>query len=45
MRGMSNALAGKLAPLGVLDERGATVTLGGFWATEPAVLGLVRHFG
>ncbi len=45
MPGMSNALAARLAPLTVLDERGARVTLGDFWAARPAVLGFVRHFG
>jgi len=45
MAGMSNALAAELAPLTVLDERGASVMLGHFWDTTPVVLGFVRHFG
>jgi hypothetical protein len=42
---MGNGVAGRLAPLAVLDERGATVTLGSLWDTGPVVLGFVRHFG
>ena len=45
MRDMSNGLAGRLAPLAALDERGTAVTLGSFWETKPVVLGFVRHFG
>ena len=45
MLDMSNGVAGRLAPLPVLDERGASVTLGSFWETGPVVLGFVRHFG
>jgi hypothetical protein len=42
---MGNALAARLAPLTVLDERGTAVPLGPFWADQPVVLGFVRHFG
>ncbi|HYB42361.1 MAG TPA: hypothetical protein VEL75_11360 [Candidatus Methylomirabilis sp.] len=42
---MSNALAGRLAPLAVLDEHGANVALGRFWESKPVVLSFVRHFG
>jgi hypothetical protein len=45
MVAMSNALATRLAPLAVLDERGASVTLGDFWRSRPVVLAFVRHFG
>ncbi len=45
MPGMSNALAATLAPLTVLDERGAAVALGGLWQKKPVVLAFVRHFG
>lgn len=45
MPGMSNALAAALAPLTVLDERGAAVPLGGSWKSRPVVLAFVRHFG
>ena len=45
MAGMGNRLAVRLAPLTALDERGATVTLGGFWKSRPVVLAFVRHFG
>ena len=45
MTGMGNQLADRLAPLTVLDERGAAVTLGGLWASRPVVLAFVRHFG
>ena len=46
MRCMSNAaLAARLAPLTVLDERAGAVTLGRFWDRQPVVLGFVRHFG
>ena len=45
MRPMSNDLAGRLAPLTALDERGAAVTLGHLWRTSPVVLAFVRHFG
>jgi len=45
MAGMGNALAGRLAPLTPLDERGAAVTLGRVWEAKAVVLGFVRHFG
>ena len=45
MAGMGNALATRLAPVTVLDERGASVTLGAFWKAQPVVLAFVRHFG
>jgi hypothetical protein len=45
MRHMSNALAGRLASLTALDERGAAVIIGRFWETHPVVLAFVRHFG
>ncbi len=45
MAGMGNALATRLAPLTVLAERGASVTLGAFWKAQPVVLAFVRHFG
>ena len=45
MAGMSNGLAGRLAHLTALDDRGAAVTLGRFWEAKPVVLGFVRHFG
>ena len=45
MAGMGNALTTRLAPLTVLDERGANVTLGDFWKSQPVVLAFVRHFG
>lgn len=39
------SLADTLAPLTVLDERGAAVTLGTLWRDRTAVVALVRHFG
>jgi hypothetical protein len=45
MAGMGNQLAARLAPLTALDERGASVTLGGLWRSRPVVLAFVRHFG
>ena len=45
MPGMSKPLAARLAPLTVLDERGAAAVLGSAWAHGPAVVGFVRHFG
>ena len=45
MADMGNALASRLAPLTALDERGAPVTLGDFWMSQPVVVGFVRHFG
>jgi hypothetical protein len=41
---MNQHLAKDLAGLGALDETGAKVPLGGFWADRPAVLALVRYF-
>lgn len=43
--GMDDLLAAALGRLAVLDESGAAVPLGGFWATRPVVLAFVRHFG
>lgn len=37
--------ADDLANMTVLDERGEAVRLGTLWATKPAVLVFVRHFG
>ena len=45
MADMSNQLATRLAPLAVLGEGGADVTLGSLWETRPIVLVFVRHFG
>jgi hypothetical protein len=42
---MSKALAAALAPMTVLDERGAAVPLGSQWTRRPVVLTFVRHFG
>jgi hypothetical protein len=42
---MGNDLATRLARLTVLDERGGSVVLGGFWEAQPVVLAFVRHFG
>jgi len=37
--------ADDLATMTVLDERGDKVVLGTLWATKPAVLVFIRHFG
>jgi hypothetical protein len=42
---MAADLAARLSPLTVLDESGARLALGNFWAHRPAVLVFVRHFG
>jgi hypothetical protein len=42
---MDDLLAAALGQLTVLDEAGAVVPLGKFWATRPVVLAFVRHFG
>ncbi len=34
-----------LAALTVLDTDGMPVAIGSLWATQPAVVGFVRHFG
>jgi len=43
--GMGEDLADRLASLTALDEHGVPVTLGRFWASQPAVLAFIRHFG
>ena len=45
MPGMSKPLAARLAPLTVLDERGAAAVLGSTWEHRSAVVAFVRHFG
>jgi len=45
MHPMDDLLAGALARLTVLDERGVVVPLKGLWAERPVVLAFVRHFG
>ena len=42
---MDDLLAGALAQLTLLDEKGTVVPLKGLWAERPVVLALVRHFG
>jgi hypothetical protein len=42
---MTNDLAGRLAPLEVLDPRGRSVRLDGLWRDRTAVVAFVRHFG
>jgi hypothetical protein len=42
---MDNGLATRLAPLAVLDERGAAVRLGPLWERVALLLAFVRHFG
>ena len=42
---MDDLLAAALAQITVLDETSAAVRLGDFWARQPVVLALVRHFG
>ncbi len=42
---MRKALVAALAPMTVLDERGAAVPLGDQWKARPVVLTFVRHFG
>lgn len=37
--------AADLAPMTVLDEKGAKVPLGTLWRDKTAVLAFVRHFG
>jgi len=43
--GMDDLLAAALAQIDVLDEGGAAVRLGDFWAGRATVLVFVRHFG
>ena len=45
MHAMDDLLAAALGQVSVLDERGAAVRLGDFWAKRPVVLALVRHLG
>jgi len=43
MRAMADASS--IADLTVLGADGAAVRVGSFWATEPAVLVWIRHYG
>jgi peroxiredoxin len=42
---MDDLLAAALRQMTVLDETGAAVSLGAFWARRPTVLAFVRHLG
>lgn len=35
----------QLAQLGIYDEQGKKMSLSELWATQPAVMVFVRHFG
>jgi hypothetical protein len=38
-------LSTRLAPIELADDRGVAIRLGTFWASRPAVVVFIRHFG